>query len=99
MKKIINGVRYDTDVAVVIGTGTITGLAPGDFSWWRATLYVTPKAGRYFLAGEGGSMTRFFKSGGADLQPMTREEALAWAEGHLSTATIERFFADSITDA
>lgn len=37
MKKIINGRRYDTDRAKEVGYDYYSN--PGDFSYWRETLY------------------------------------------------------------
>ncbi len=100
MKRIINGFRYDTEKATLIGEASHSG--GGDFSAWRAGLYVTPRAKRYFLAGMGGPMTRWGRhegpafggttSGGEGVIPLSREEALEWAEQHLSTEEIERGF-------
>lgn len=103
MKKILNGVRYDTDKAQLLGSAD--NLARGcdsvtDFRFWTASLYMTPRSGRYFLAGEGGPMSRFAQAegqntwrGGADLLPMTEPEAREWAEQNLDVETIERYFA------
>lgn len=104
MKKIINGVRYDTDKAELIGKYE-TNRGRNDFSWFKAALYVTPKARRYFLAGEGGPMTRFAKpldngaTYGEGLFPMEPTEAREWAEQYLSTEAVEEHFADQIEDA
>lgn len=107
MKKIIDGFRYDTEKSIEIGTydhGSYPG--SGDFSHWSATLYKTPRSGRFFLAGEGGAMTRFAShspyggsSGGSKIIPMSREDALDWAERHLDADEIEEHFADDIQDA
>ena len=107
MKKIIDGFRYDTDKAIEVGShdhGSYPG--SGDFSHWSATLYKTPRAGKFFLAGEGGGMTRFAehspyggRCGGSKIIPMSKEEALAWAEQHLGDEDIEKHFADDIQDA
>jgi hypothetical protein len=107
MKKIINGLRYDTANAIEIGAydhGSYPG--SGDFSHWSATLYKTPRSGRFFLHGKGGAMTMFAqdlpdrtRSGGTRLIPMTREEALEWAEQYLDADEIEEHFKDSIEDA
>jgi len=106
MKKILNGLRYDTDKAVEIGSASGGGESTRDFEHWEATLYRTPRSGRFFLAGEGGPMSRFSQSigqnswsGGSDLIPMTREEALVWAEQHLNTEEIELHFPNNIKDA
>ena len=106
MKKIINGLRYDTEKAVEVGAYQ-RGCYPnsGDFSDWSATLYKTPRSGRFFLHGEGGAMTRFARhsdgsSGwGEKLIPLSKEEALEWAEQYLDAEDIEEHFGDSIEEA
>lgn len=107
MKKIINGLRYDTETATEVG-GYSHGSYPssGDFSHWSATLYKTPRSGRFFLYGEGGGMTRFAEHspyggscGGEKLIPMDRPEALQWAEEYLDSDAIEKHFSDDIQDA
>jgi len=107
MKAIINGLRYDTEKAVLIGEAStpFTRLS-GDFTHWEAGLYRTPRSGRYFLAGRGGPMTRFAHSagqnetrGGSRIFPMDDAEALAWAEEYLTTDEIERGFAAKLEDA
>jgi len=107
MKKIINGLRYDTTNAIKIG-GYDHGSYPGsgDFSHWSATLYKTPRSGRFFLHGEGGAMTRFAEHspyggacGGEKLIPMSREEAQKWAETYLDVDIIDEHFYDTVEDA
>ncbi len=94
MRKIINGVRYDTDRARLIGEAD-SGVPMSDFRWWAAELYVTPRSGRYFLNGTGGPMTRFASRQGDErgygerIIPMTRQEALAWAEQFLTAEEVE----------
>ncbi len=109
MKKILDGIRYDTDRAVEIGSADncCRGVdSVTDFGYWQATLYRTPRSGRFFIAGHGGPMSRFAQScgqncwrGGEDLIPMTREEALEWAELWLTTEQVEAGFAETIEDA
>jgi hypothetical protein len=107
MKAIINGVRYDTEKATLIGhTSNNNACSRSDFHYWEAGLYVSPRAKRYFLAGSGGPMSRFSRSagqnswtGGSAIQPMTREEALEWAEHELRTEEVEAHFADMIEEA
>ena len=108
MKAIINGFRYDTDKAIKIGSAS-HGEFVTDFSYWSASLYVTKRASRYFLAGEGGAMTLFassrgsgseYRSGyGSRVIEMTRAEALAWAEQYLDADEIDAGFSDAIQDA
>ncbi|MDX9896095.1 MAG: hypothetical protein RBS34_11640 [Desulfofustis sp.] len=104
MKRIIEGKRYDTEKAIEIGSASNSH--PGDFNWWEATLYKTPRSGVFFLAGEGGPMSRYAMTigqnewaGGERIDPMTKDEALKWAEKYLDDDTIEEHFGDSIEDA
>lgn len=106
MKAIINGVRYDTDKATLIGETSGGSDFVTDYRYWDAGLYVTPRSGRYFVAGRGGPMSRFARSagqsswtGGSAIQPMTREDAFAFAQDALSTEIVEEHFADMIDDA
>ena len=116
MKKIINGKRYDTDVANTIVE--VSNLGHGadstrDFRWWEATLYVTPRSHTFFIAGEGGPMSRFSQStgqnswsGGSDIIPLSQREALEWLEDNqrdisdddFDTIT-HKYFSDLITEA
>lgn len=104
MKAIINGKRYDTDRAIKIGQASHCNI--GDFRYYCETLYRTPLSGAYFLAGEGGPMTRWAKStgtdswcGGAGIIQMTTKAALLWAEANLTTDEIEEHFGDQIEEA
>ena len=107
MKAIINGRRYDTETAVLLGKGGSHGsVSVNDFRYWSAGLYRSPRAGLYFLAGEGGPMTRFSRStgqnswqGGEKIIPLTPEEALEWAEQFLTTREVEEHFGPTIEDA
>jgi hypothetical protein len=105
MKAIINGFRYDTDKAQLIGKAS-RGESTRYFESWEAGLYVTKTARRYFLAGSGGPMTQYARSsgrnetsGGERIDPMTKAEALAWAEQYLDADEIEAGFAENIQDA
>lgn len=106
MKKVIGGLRYDTEKAIEVGThyhGNHPG--SGNFSHWFATLYKTPRSGKFFLHGEGGPMTQFATcnahgiSSGEDIIPLSAAEALRWAEQFLKADDIEEHFSDSIQDA
>lgn len=105
MKRIIEGLRYDTEKAIEVGSYKTSGLGKSDFRYWEATLYKTPRSGRYFLAGEGHAMTRFASHNGntstwgEKLIPMSKAEALAWAEQFLSVEEIEEHFSDDIKEA
>ncbi len=109
MKKVVEGKRYDTETAVRVGEADNLGHGVdsiSDFGFWKATLYKTPKAGAYFLAGQGGPMSRFGRasgvntwSGGSDILPLSDDDAMAWAEKHLDVGTVEYYFSDRIQDA
>lgn len=92
MKAIIEGKRYDTKAAIFLGKGS-PELSVEDPSWWEAGLYKTPRAGRYFLAGEGWFMTRW-KGFGEGIIPLDKAEARAWAEAYLMADWVEQIFDD-----
>ena len=106
MKTIRDGLRYDTEKAILIGEAS-NGGSYSDFSHWDAGLYRTPRSGRYFLAGSGGPMTRFARQGpqqnetrgGSGIQPMDEAEALEWAEQYLTHDEIEGAFCEKLEDA
>jgi hypothetical protein len=109
MKKIIDGMRYNTEISVLIGKTNNIGRgcdSVNDFQYWEAALYKTPRSGRFFLAGSGGAMSRFAQAsgqntwtGGSDLIPLTKDEAYQWAEQHLSPEQLEAAFPEKIQDA
>lgn len=95
MKKIINGRRYDTDTAKLVGSFESGYI--GDFDWKEEKLY-QKTTGEFFLAGRGGAKTRWASrtidgfSSGDGILPLTFEEAREWAEAHLSTDEVEKLF-------
>lgn len=103
MKKIIDGLKYDTEKSILIGEGG-NDLPPNDFNYCWESLYRTKK-GVFFLAGEGGAMSKYAtKCGnswcaGDAITPMTDKEALSWAENNLDSDTIEEHFKDIIEEA
>lgn len=112
MKAIIAGVRYDTDKAIELGTTDNLGSGANsvtDFHYWTATLYKTPKSGRYFLAGTGGARSMFAHnmgngswSGDSKVIPFEDEQAaFAWAQREFSwdPAWIEKHFGHLIEEA
>ena len=105
MRAIINGTRYDTDKAELLGQG-FSSQRRGDFRHWVAGLYRTPRSRAYFLAGEGGPMTRFAGpvgqngwQGGEKIIPLTEAKALEWAQRFMSAEAINIAFGDVIQDA
>ena len=104
MKAIINGFRYNTEKADLVGSYG-NGLSCSDFSNWNAGLYITKRSKNYFLAGSGGAMTSYSRpagnmtSGGSKITPLTKEDAFEWAERYLSECIVEEYFPDMIQDA
>ncbi len=89
LKTAINGFRYNTDTAIKVGSYE-TPLQRTDLSYWRATLYMTSVACRYFLVGYGQKMTRFATelgkhawSDGTVLVPLSNEAAEEWIGSYL----------------
>lgn len=78
MKRTINGIRYNTVNASLIG-GT-SGPAQ-----WAARLYRTPQSGRPFLVVEGApmSLSGTILERGEKLIPLTDDEARRWAAEYL----------------
>ena len=103
MKKIVEGKRYDTETATLIGEYSYG--YRGDFERIHEGLYRT-KTGNFFVAGTGGPKTRYSVqveqnswSGSSDIYPLTNDEALEWAQAHLDAQEIEDEFAPMIADA
>jgi hypothetical protein len=96
MKRIINNKKYDTEKANLIGENTYSII--GDFHYMSETLYIT-KNNNYFIAGEGGAMSKYSKSlgnnqqsGGSEIIPMDKKEAQSWAIENLDVDTVELYF-------
>jgi hypothetical protein len=106
MKKIINGKIYNTENAIEIGND-YASCGQSDFRYWNETLYQTPRSKTFFLAGEGGAMSQWGKSCGGGsarcwgdgIKPLSKDQALEWAERHLDTPTIEKYFSNMIEEA
>ncbi len=103
MKKIINGAKYDTETAKLLGEWT-NNCSTRDFHWCEEELYRT-KAGKYFLRGKGGPMSKYTKSAGNNcwtgderILPMSREAAMEWAEEKLDGDDYEAIFGEVTED-
>jgi hypothetical protein len=101
MQKVIDNLVYDTETADrlcdVSGPG---GYSRSDFQWEDTWLYRT-KNGRFFIAGEGGAMTRWAmpmgqngRTGGSGLAAITEEQARELLATHGSAEAYRRFFPD-----
>ena len=101
MKKIINQKRYDTDKAVKVGEywNGMTG-----FNRIDETLY-RKRTGEFFLHGEGGANTKYSKAvdvnswmGSERLMPLSFDQAMKWAEEHLTVEEYEEIFGEVAED-
>ena len=99
MKKIINGIKYNTETAKEVGFYD-NGLGYGDFHHVEETLY-RKRNGKFFLYGHGGPASKYCVSvgtnewsGGSDLIPLTEDEAKEWGEEHMSVEEYEDVFGE-----
>lgn len=98
MKKIIEGKRYDTEKAELVGVWD-NGIYDSDFNKVEETLY-RKRTGEFFLHGEGGARTRYAEAcgqnawrGGERIMPLGYDEAQRWAEEHLDADVVDEYFA------
>lgn len=98
MKKIINGLTYNTETATLI-CDISNDVGSSDFRFVDAELYIT-RNGRFFVAGRGGAMSIFAKGdgqgtrwGASGVIPICKDEARDYAERHASDETISAHFA------
>lgn len=102
MRKIVDGKIYDTANAEKIADRR-TGYGRGDFNWCEETLYRTKK-GNWFLAGQGGALTRYaqnadvYETSSFDIIPLTQKEAIEWLKEHAQDK-LERYFPNLFTEA
>lgn len=88
MNKIINGKKYSTDTATLIGIYD-NKLPCGDFYHYYEELY-KKRTGEFFLYGSGGAGSKYSRScgqnsycGSDEIIPLSNAEAMEWAENHL----------------
>ena len=104
MKRIIDGIAYDTERATEISSAS-SGGSTADYHFWAENLYKTAK-GRWFVYGKGGAGTQWSVTvegdhwqGGSDITPLTPDEAQAWLEQYASADIVLEHFADKIQEA
>lgn len=97
MNKVINGKRYDTETAELIGEWT-NGHRYGEFQYECEELY-RKKTGEFFLYGSGGAMSSYAVpsgnsnwTGSSKITPITINEAKKWAEENLDADDYEKYF-------
>jgi|SRR5690554_960523 len=96
MKRIINGRRYDTETAKLVGYTSYS--TPGDFNYWCEDLYLK-RTGEFFIHGQGGPMSKYSQqvgqnewTGGQEIIPLSLSEAQEWAEKYLGADEYEALF-------
>ena len=96
MKRIINGRKYDTNTATLIGDAGHS--YPSDFEYWREELY-RKKTGEFFLHGWGGPRSGYARrtgqnewSSGEQIIPLSLKEARRWIETYLDADKYEEIF-------
>lgn len=98
MKKVINGKSYNTETADKVASWS-NDYSTSDFNWCEESLYKTKK-GQWFIAGEGGAMSKYSKPcsnnsqcGGDGLELLTPDEAKSWLEDRDEIDILEAHFA------
>lgn len=88
MRKVIDGKTYNTETAAEVCDISPTGVYSGDFRYEDTRLYKSPK-GTFFIAGEGGPMSRWAqpegqngRRGGSGLYVIDTDEARSLCERH-----------------
>lgn len=103
MNKIVNGKRYNTDSAQLVGVYETNEPEKSDF-WCREELYLK-RTGEFFLVGHGGAQTGYAiwsvngnPKPGEELRPLDPSEAEMWVEEHLSGDEYEKLFGEVAED-
>lgn len=105
MKAIIDGKRYNTETATCVCDCSPSGFYGNDFRHEDTHLYRTPK-GSWFLAGEGGPLSRWARphgqsgsTNGSGIRPLDPDTAREMLEHHGDAEDIEQYFASTLEDA
>jgi hypothetical protein len=103
MKRIIDGKKYDTETAYMVGQWE-NMYDVSNFHYYSESLY-RKRTGEYFLFGEGGARSQYAETigqnewrGGEKIIPLTYDNARKWAEEHLSVEVYESEFGEVSED-
>jgi hypothetical protein len=103
MKRIIDGKKYDTETAYMVGQWE-NMYDVSNFHYYSESLY-RKRTGEYFLYGEGGAMSKYAETigqnewqGGEKIIPLTYDNARKWAEEHLGVDVYESEFGEVSED-
>jgi hypothetical protein len=98
MRRVIDGKIYNTATAYKVCDISPSGFSRGDFRYEDTYLYKSPK-GTFFVAGEGGPMTRWAvpegqggRRSGSGIQIVSEDEAKSLVEQHGSDEDYEEAF-------
>ena len=104
MKKVINGMMYNTETATEIDYYS-NNYYTNDFNYYSETLYKTKK-GNYFLYGSGNAMSKYScsvgnngRGGSSDIIALTESEAMQWMEEYGDSEIMEKEFAHTLEEA
>ena len=103
MRRIVDGVMYDTEKAELLASYEAKEL-PSDFRWYREDLYQT-KNGRFFLHGRGGPLSPYASVGygcsssGEKIVPLSEGEVVKWLENTENYDVLLELFPDEIEEA
>ena len=98
MKKVIDGRKYSTDTATLVGTFD-SGDSADDPEHWSESLY-RKRNGEYFLHQVGGADSAYCRYiggepvPGEDIEPLSYGAARRWTEMHLDGDAYEAEFGD-----
>ena len=97
MNKVFRGRRYDTDTAKELASWYNDEQYGGIY--YRAEKLYQKRTGEYFMYYEGGAGTEYAEADpmggytmGEAIEPVTEEEAKAWAEDHIDADKYEEIF-------
>jgi len=105
MIRIIEGKRYNTETAELIGEFE-SGNDRSNWRWFGEALYRTPK-GAWFTVGSGGPLSPYSRrvgqnelTGAHDMfRVLTVTEVRGWVEAYCAAEVVERLFGAEIADA
>lgn len=103
MQKVIDGKRYNTETATLIGN--IGSKMMSDFTSWGIELFKAPRSGTYFLHEWGGPMTIYAERrgrdriGGEKITPLDDEAAFEWAQNNLDGDEVMAEFGNRVAEA
>lgn len=96
MRKFINGRRYDTETARLVGEMD-NSYPVNDFNYYEESLY-RKQTGEFFIHGKGNANSKYKKAignmfgTGEKIVPITEDEARKWVEENLEYEDYELYF-------